>query len=111
MFLKTKLLQLNFGPASYRFIIHGLFMDLGTIYPTNAELDLQFSHTYIGPEVEQQLGKTYAQLARGRDDYNHHFLVPRASGSMVPEEVTMWHTANEELRGVLYHDAERVGKY
>ena len=67
--------------------------------------------SYIGPEVEQQLGRTFAQLARGHDDYNHHFLVPRASGSMVPKEVTMWHAANEELRRVLYYDAEKLGKY
>ena len=67
--------------------------------------------SYIGPEVEQQLGKTYAQLARGYDDYNHHFLVPRASGSMVPKEVTLWHAANEELRGVLYYDAKKLGKF
>ena len=67
--------------------------------------------SYIGPEVEQQLGKTYAQLARGHDDYNHHFLVPRASGSMVPKEVTLWHAANEELRGVLYYDAKKLGKF
>ena len=67
--------------------------------------------SYIGTEVEQQFGKTYVQLARGRDDYNFHFLVPRASGLMVSDEVTMWDTANEELRGVLYHDAEKLGKY
>ena len=67
--------------------------------------------SYIDTEVDQHLGKSYAQLARGHDDYNHHFLVPRASGLMVPKEVTMWHKANEELRGVLYYDAEKLGKY
>ncbi len=67
--------------------------------------------SYIGAEVEQHLGKTYAQLARGRDDYNHHFLVQRASGVMVDDDVVMWHAANQELRGVLYSGAEKLGKY
>jgi len=67
--------------------------------------------SYIGTEVEQILGKTFVQLARGRDDYNHHYLVQRASGVMVDEEVVTWHDANRALRKVLYHDAEKLGKY
>ncbi len=67
--------------------------------------------SYIGTEVDQHLGKTYVQLARGRDDYNHHFLIPRASGVMIDDEVNIWHAANRELRKVLYHDAEKLGKY
>ena len=67
--------------------------------------------SYIGTEVEQLLGETFVQLARGRDDYNHHFLIPRASGVMIDEEVNMWHAANRELRKVLYHDAEKLGKH
>ena len=67
--------------------------------------------SYIGTEVEQRFGKTYAQLARGHDDYNHHFLVSRASGVMVDDEVATWHDANKALREVLYHDAEKLGKY
>ena len=67
--------------------------------------------SYIGTDVEQHLGKTYVQLARGRDDYNHHLLARRASGVMVDDEVAMWHAANQELRGVLYSDAEKLGKY
>ena len=67
--------------------------------------------SYIGTEVKQLLGETFVQLARGRDDYNHHFLVPRASGVMVDDEVATWHDANKALREVLYHEAEKQGKY
>ena len=67
--------------------------------------------SYIGTEVEQLLGETFVQLARGCDDYNHHFLVPRASGVMIADEVAMWHGANHALRGILYHEAEKLGKY
>ena len=67
--------------------------------------------SYIGTEVEQLLGKTFVQLARGCDNYNHHPLVPRASGVMVDEEVATWHDANQSLREVLYHEAEKLGKY
>jgi non-heme Fe2+,alpha-ketoglutarate-dependent halogenase len=67
--------------------------------------------SYIGTEVEQLLGETFVQLARGCDDYNHHFIVPRASGVMVDDEVAMWHGANHALREVLYHEAEKLGRY
>jgi len=67
--------------------------------------------SYIGTDVEQHLGKTYVQLARGCDDYNHHLVAPRATGVMANEEVAIWHAANQELRGVLYNDAEKIGKY
>jgi non-heme Fe2+,alpha-ketoglutarate-dependent halogenase len=67
--------------------------------------------SYIGTEVQQLFGKTFVQLARGCDDYNHHFLVPRASGVMVEEEVAVWNDANKALRKVLYHNAEKLGKY
>ena len=67
--------------------------------------------SYIGTEVEQLFGKTFVQLARGCDNYNHHSLVPRASGVMVDEEVATWHDANQALREVLYHEAEKLGKY
>lgn len=67
--------------------------------------------SYIGTEVEQLLGETFVQLARGTDDYNHHFWVPRTSGVMVDEEVALWHDANKALRKVLYQGAERLGAY
>jgi len=67
--------------------------------------------SYISTEVKQLLGKTFVQLARGCDDYKHHFLVPRASGVMVDEEVATWHEANTALREVLYYKAEKLGKY
>ena len=57
------------------------------------------------------MGKTFVQLARGCDDYNHHFLVPRATVVMVDKEVATWHDANMALREVLYHEAEKLGKY
>jgi len=65
----------------------------------------------IGTEAEQLVGKTFVQLARGCDNYNHNSLVPRASGVMVDEEVATWHDANQALREVLYHEAEKLGKY
>ena len=67
--------------------------------------------SYIGSDVEQHLGNTFVQLARGRDDYGYHYLVPRAPGVTVDDEVAMWRTANQQLRAVLYNDAEKIGKY
>lgn len=92
--------------------IHHPWVVHGSGHNTSDKRRVGFAiQSYIGTDVEQHLGKTYVQLARGRDDYDHHFPVPRASGSMVGNEVTMWHTANQELREVLYSDAKKLGKY
>ena len=92
--------------------VHHPWVVHGSGHNTSNKRRIGFAiQSYIGTEVKQRLGKTFVQLARGCDNYNHHSLVPRASGVMVDEEIATWHDANQALREVLYHDAEKLGKY
>ncbi len=107
---EDKIIPIELRPGQLS--VHHPWVVHGSGHNTSNKRRVGFAiQSYIGADVEQHLGKTYAQLARGRDDYGHHFLVQRASGVMVDDEVAMWHAANQELRKVLYSNAEKLGKY
>ncbi len=67
--------------------------------------------SYLSSDVKQINGKTYVQLGRGVDEYNHHPHVMRSTGLMVDAEINYWNKANEALQGVLYHGAKKLGKF
>ena len=67
--------------------------------------------SYIGTNVEQILGKTYVQLARGNDDFKYHEQTPRPNIFMNKKDLILRDNANNELQKILYKDAKKIGKY
>ena len=67
--------------------------------------------SYIGTNVEQILGKTYVQLAKGRDEFKYHEYVSRPAKLMDKKNLLLRDRANTELQKILYNDAKKIGKY
>ena len=67
--------------------------------------------SYIGTNVEQILGKTYVQLARGKDDFKYHEQTLRPNEFMNKKDLILRDNANNELQKILYKDAKKIGKY
>ena len=67
--------------------------------------------SYIGTNVNQVIGKTYVQKARGRDEFKHHDYVSRPAESMDKNNLLLRDIANTELQKILYNDAKKIGKY
>ena len=67
--------------------------------------------SYIGTDVEQILGKTYVQQARGRDDFKYHEHISRPNEFMSNNDLILRDNSNNELQKILYKDAKKIGKY
>ena len=67
--------------------------------------------SYIGTNVDQLIGKTYVQQARGEDEFKFHKHVPRPTVLMNKKDLKLRNNANNELQKILYNDAKKIGKY
>ena len=67
--------------------------------------------SYLPPNVQQTKGTTFAQLARGEDRFGHFETAPRPKVDMDPDDVALRDHMNKLWSDILYHGAEKVGKY
>ena len=67
--------------------------------------------SYIGTNVNQLNGKTYVQLARGKDLLKYHEHTTRPNELMNKKNLLLRNNANLELQKVLYKDAKNIGRY
>ena len=67
--------------------------------------------SYITPDVKQTKGTTHVQLARGEDRFGNFESAPRPKSDMTPDDVAMRDHMNNLWSDILYHGAEKVGKY
>ena len=67
--------------------------------------------SYIGTNVDQLIGKTYVQQARGRDAFKYHEHTSRPTVLMNKKDLILRDNANNELQKILYKDAKKIGKY
>ena len=67
--------------------------------------------SYISPNVKQLNGKTFVQLARGKDDLNYHEHTKRPLSFMDKISLNARDKANLELQKILYKGSEEIGKY
>ena len=67
--------------------------------------------SYIGTNVEQTIGKTYVQQAKGKDQFKFHKHTKRPDKKMNNEDLILRNKANKELQKILYKDAKKIGKY
>ena len=67
--------------------------------------------SYIGSNVDQVLGKTYVQQARGIDEYKFHEHTSRPTKFMDKQDIISRDRSNNELQKILYKDAKKIGKF
>mgnify|MGYP001054912805 CR=1 FL=1 len=67
--------------------------------------------SYIGTNVDQVIGKTYVQQARGKDLFKYHEHTTRPVELMNKKNIIFRNSANKELQKILYKDAKKIGKY
>jgi len=67
--------------------------------------------SYIGTNVDQFIGKTYVQQARGKDEFNYHKHTSRPTALMNKKDLILRDKANNELQKILYKDSINIGKY
>ena len=67
--------------------------------------------SYIGSNVDQVLGKTYVQQARGIDEYKFHEHISRPIKFMDKQDIVSRDKSNNELQKILYKDAKKIGKF
>ena len=67
--------------------------------------------SYIGTNVDQFIGKTYVQQARGKDEFNYHKHTSRPTALMNKKDLILRNNANNELQKILYNDSKKIGKY
>ena len=67
--------------------------------------------SYIGTNVDQLIGKTYVQQARGKDEFNYHKHTSRPTVLMNKNDLVLRDNANNELQKILYNDSKKIGKY
>ena len=67
--------------------------------------------SYIGSNVDQVLGKTYVQQARGIDEYKFHEHISRPTKFMDKQDIVSRDRSNNELQKILYKDAKKIGKF
>ena len=63
--------------------------------------------SYIGTNVDQLIGKMWAQKARGEDTYKYHEPAPRPKSLFNQEAVDFWVKTNEELGKIYYNDSNK----
>ena len=57
--------------------------------------------SFIAPDVDQVIGKNWAQLARGEDRYATHGIAGHPKGVMNPDDIAFRNMTNEELQNLL----------
>ena len=67
--------------------------------------------SYIGSNVNQIIGKTFVQQARGEDLFMYHKHTTRPSELMNEKDLELRNKSNEELQKILYKDAKKIGEY
>ena len=67
--------------------------------------------SYIGPDVDQVIGKMYVQQARGNDEFKYHKHVSRPVELMNQNDIQTRKKANEELSKIFYSGSNKKGKY
>ena len=67
--------------------------------------------SYIGTNVDQLIGKTYVQQARGNDEFKYHEHTSRPTELMNKKDLILRNNANYELQKILYKNAKKIGKY
>ena len=67
--------------------------------------------SFIAPDVDQVIGKNWAQLARGEDRYGHHGIAGHPKGVMNPDDIAFRNMTNEELSKIFYAGAAQKGKF
>ena len=67
--------------------------------------------SYIGANIDQVIGKTYVQQARGKDLFKYHEHTTRPVKLMNKKDLEFRNKANKELQKILYKDAKKIGKY
>ena len=67
--------------------------------------------SFIAPDVDQVIGKNWAQLARGEDKYYHHGIAGHPKGVMNPDDIAFRNMTNEELSKIFYAGAAQKGKF
>ena len=90
---------------------HPLTVHASSLNKTNSKRIGFVIQSYIGTNVNQLNGKTYVQLARGKDLLKYHEHTTRPNELMNKKNLLLRNTANIELQKVLYKDAKKIGKY
>ena len=67
--------------------------------------------SYIGPDVDQVIGKMYVQQARGNDEFKYHKHVSRPVELMNQNDIQTRKKANEELSKIFYSGSNKKGIY
>ena len=67
--------------------------------------------SYIGTNVNQVIGKTYVQQARGKDEFKYHEHTSRPTELMNKNDLLSRDKANNELQKILYKHADKIGKF
>ena len=67
--------------------------------------------SYIGTNVNQIIGKTYVQQAKGNDKFEYHEHTSRPNRIMNEIDIIIRNKSNKELQKILYKDAKKMGKY
>ena len=101
---ESKAIELNSGQMSLHHprTIHGSGPNL------SKKRRIGFAvQSYIGTNVDQVIGKMWAQQARGQDDYNFHKIAPRPKTLFHKEDVDFWLKTNEELGKIYYANANK----
>lgn len=66
---------------------------------------------YITPEVQQTIGKGYAQHISGEDHFNHFSLAPRPKRDAAPDAIEWRESVEDEWSKILYHGAKEKRQY
>jgi ectoine hydroxylase-related dioxygenase (phytanoyl-CoA dioxygenase family) len=67
--------------------------------------------SFIAPNVDQVIGKNWAQLARGEDRFGYHGNAARPHAPMLPKDLAFRDNVNNELSEIFYAGAAKKGKY
>ncbi len=98
--------------AAGQLSLHHPWVVHGSGHNTSKNRRIGFAiQSYIGTNVNSIYGKIFVQQARGKDDYNHHQHVPRASTILAEHDVVFRDEANESLKKIFYHGAKQIGRY
>ena len=105
---KTKAIILKPGQLSLH---HPLTVHGSGLNKSNSKRIGFVIQSYIGTNVDQIMGKTYVQQAKGKDQFKFHKHTKRPTERMNEKDLILRNKANKELQKILYKDAKKIGKY
>jgi len=105
---KTKAIVLKPGQLSLH---HPLTVHGSGLNKSNSQRIGFVIQSYIGTNVDQIIGKTYVQQAKGKDQFKFHKHTKRPTKNMNLKDLILRNKANKELQKILYKDAKKIGKY